>query len=412
MNRLIFVFTFCLLTSFVSSAQDWFSFNVPWTNNLKIETMTTDPISNTIVYNNLWQIEVLKGDGTKFSIAKTGYNGDHNFQGTSYFTTAYYHIDRVYVVCESSYGLIKMTTEPDFDDVIMYTPGVRNILIDHDTVWLSGSGVQDGSQMINESIYQPFVMGGRHLKKYKGRVYGRSDLSHYSQYGIYYHDGTEFVQFNISNSNLLSDTVGGFCTNYENGILFVGTAQGLSQFNGITFNNITPTTHPEMPYKAVLDAEYDHRNGKLWMVLGDDSLDAKTLTSYDGSWETYDSNNSPIDFNKFVDMVVDTLGQVWFAEEREIHVLNTNQLEGWLATEKLEKEELKVSVYPNPSTGIIHLEIGGEGNYTLEVYYSNGQLIRREENVKKSIDLDLPPAIYHYKLFGGKSFKTGKIIRL
>jgi ligand-binding sensor domain-containing protein len=402
---------FVVFTSGLSSAQDWYSFDsINNTSVYSLESIEIDQESNTALINQVSRIGIIKDDGVKTTI---GSGGTVDFQygfGSEYTVKAHYHDGKVYNV-SGTYGLHRMSFNPVFKDTILHNFDVENVFVDNDTLWVSGDNPGDPTKIVNESIHQPFVMYREFLIKYKGQVYGHSRNT--SDGGFVYHNGTEFIKFKEDNSSILSNYVGGFCTNSEDGIMFVGTKEGISQFNGVTFTSITPDNHPDMPYKTVIDIEYDQKNGKLWMILGDTNFNAKTLTSYNGSWETFDHTNTPIDFAEFKDMAVDTLGQIWVGEDREVHVFSTDELQGWLGIKKQEQLELEVNVYPNPSTGIVNIQIAKQGTFTLKVYNSNGQEVYQNSKATGSMELDLPKGIYHYTISDGQTkFKSGKIIRL
>jgi hypothetical protein len=406
MKKLIAIALLLLATGAVKS-QDWISLNEVGGTPVYLHEINIDQATNNVVYNRVYQIMRIKPDGTN-ELFGNPVDADLQFSGATLHSQ--YHNGAIYFVTPED-AVRKIILTPEYKDTVIHSTNIENILMDHDTIWVSGNTLGSSTQIINESIHQPFVSGAHRMIKYKGQVYSHSTTS--GNYGVYYHNGIDHIQFSEDNSDILSNYIGGFCTNSEDGILFVGTKVGLSQFNGVTFSNITPDNHPDMPYKTVIDIEYDHKNGKLWMILGDTNFNAKTLTSYNGSWETYDNTNSPIDFDLFKDMAVDTLGQVWVGESNEIHVLNTDELQGWLGIKKQEQLELEVNVYPNPSTGIVNIQIEKQGTFTLKVYNSNGQEVYQNSKATGSMELDLPKGIYHYTVSDGQTkFKSGKIIRL
>lgn len=77
---------------------------------------------------------------------------------------------------------------------------------------------------------------------------------------------------------------------------------------------------------------------------------------------------------------------------------------------------LKVSLFPNPATNIINIEISnaGKGGFQLEVYSMIGQLIYYAENIGEgtvSINIsDIPNGTYTYKVGNKTEFSTGKFI--
>jgi hypothetical protein len=80
---------------------------------------------------------------------------------------------------------------------------------------------------------------------------------------------------------------------------------------------------------------------------------------------------------------------------------------------------VNVKVFPNPASEIVNLqfEIPVEGEITLFIFDSHGQLIKRDiiesTTVEKQINLqDLPAGIYYLRLIKGKLVNVYKVVKL
>jgi hypothetical protein len=138
--------------------------------------------------------------------------------------------------------------------------------------------------------------------------------------------------------------------------LYVAGKKGISfAFNYDFLDTITPNNTSNMPSPNVLEIEFDHED-KLWAVFGDASDVPFSLAKLEGStWvHQYDANNSPIDFNNYLGMEIDTLGNVWVVDNMNLHTLLTESSPAWLSTVEL-KPTATFSLQPNPTNDFIEL---------------------------------------------------------
>ncbi len=77
---------------------------------------------------------------------------------------------------------------------------------------------------------------------------------------------------------------------------------------------------------------------------------------------------------------------------------------------RIDDEELsKVSVYPNPTGGRVHIS-GLNSETNVNVYSVEGKLLKHYNTVSNYIDLELPSGLYLLKLISDKRSIIKKII--
>ncbi len=80
-----------------------------------------------------------------------------------------------------------------------------------------------------------------------------------------------------------------------------------------------------------------------------------------------------------------------------------------LGTDQLEIESL--NIYPNPTSGILNLDIEPSPSSYLEVYNMAGTLVRKGALTKNQFDLSgLAPGIYTIKIQGGSQIRAGRVV--
>lgn len=412
--RLLSSFTFILISLF-SLSQEWHSFeDISGKPFQTVRHIKNDPNTNsTLLYGIQNRIILVKDDGTgKYYSPITTHSPNAQIPHGGWMTGAIIDEEIIYYT-NDSYGLYQINTDTDLINEINSIVGFRQLLKDEDSIWVSATDIDDGLKFVNQSADSPFELNeSEGLIKFKNNIYAHTTELWSS--GISFKRPNNTIDaYREINSDILSDYIYDFTVSSGSSeYLWVATKEGLSQFNGTNFINYTPDTHPEMPYKTVERIAYDNKNGKVWMILADTNGDAKTLTSYNGSWETYDSSNSPINFSFVQDITVDTLGQVWVAESAKVHVLSATELQGWLGVEKQEKQKsLDVSVYPNPTSQQVHFRVNSNESFAVEMYDISGKLVASRKGLFQTFNISLPDGVYHYKLTTEKGqFTSGKVI--
>ena len=138
---------------------------------------------------------------------------------------------------------------------------------------------------------------------------------------------------------------------------YVGSTQGISfAYNYDFLDTITPNNTFNMPSANVLEMEFD-ADDSLWAVFGDVNGDAFALAKLEGdTWTNiYDASNSPIIFSSFFGLEIDTLGNLWVADQQYLHTLLNPNSPGWLSLLENEKE-ISFSISPNPSADFISVK--------------------------------------------------------
>ncbi len=72
----------------------------------------------------------------------------------------------------------------------------------------------------------------------------------------------------------------------------------------------------------------------------------------------------------------------------------------------------KISVYPNPSSGLVNIYMNNSNNARIEVYNMVGKLVHRKNvvNETETIDLSGQKGMYIIKVSNGNSVSTQKLI--
>lgn len=186
--------------------------------------------------------------------------------------------------------------------------------------------------------------------------------------------------------------------------LYVAGTRGISYaYNYDFLDTITPNNSSNMPSPNVLEIEFDHLD-QLWAVFGDGNDVPFALAKLEGNvWtNVFDASNSPIDFFNFLGLEIDTLGNVWVVDNMHLHTLLTPNSPGWLTTNKLEHPSSIFSIYPNPSHGMIHLEINQNTTVTIiEVTDLSGKRLKSMPYTPELM-LNLERGQYFLRLLDGE----------
>ena len=115
------------------------------------------------------------------------------------------------------------------------------------------------------------------------------------------------------------------------------------------------------------------------------------------------AGNSPIDFNEFYGMEIDTLGNIWFSDYGAIHTIVTAASPAWLSTVQLGTTEFQV--FPNPAKDILSIrgEINGELN--LQILDMYGRVVYSEVLLDNESELNiskLNSGVYFVNLNNGQ----------
>jgi hypothetical protein len=192
--------------------------------------------------------------------------------------------------------------------------------------------------------------------------------------------------------------------------LYVGGSLGISKaYNYDFFDTITPYNTTNMPSSNVLEMEFDE-NDTLWAVFGDGNNVPFALAMLDGTnWTNiYTSSNSPIDFDNFYGLEIDTLGNVWVVDDDALHVLSAPTNPSWLKTFTHTPIQ-SFSMHPNPSNGSVWFETETEVDEIVLLDLMGRKLETR--SFEKKIHFHQPGGGYFIQLYSkGILLGTRKLI--
>lgn len=195
----------------------------------------------------------------------------------------------------------------------------------------------------------------------------------------YYPDGQSNYQLLNTDPQYLGGIYNELKFSRHSDTLYVAGKKGISfAYNYDFLDTITPNNTTNIPSPNVLEIEFDHED-KLWAVFGDASDVPIGLAKLEGSiWvNRYDATNSPIDFNNYLGMEIDTLGNVWVVDNQNLHTLLSENSPAWLSTVEL-KPTTTFSVHPNPTNDFIELSTENPtGDYQL--LDAQGRIVKTEK---------------------------------
>ncbi len=222
-----------------------------------------------------------------------------------------------------------------------------------------------------DSQFYPANSTDGSLRKYTGN--GASGYESYSTIDDQYICGL----FNDIKFSPYSDTI------------YVACAAGISVGVNYDFvDSITPDNTTNMPSANVLEFEFDLEN-RMWACFGDVNGDAFALARLDGdTWTNYyDANNSPITFDTYKGMEIDTTGNLWVAATTKTYLLDLGETPLWLGTSEL-KEEF-ISLAPNPATEQCELSFPDAEERVVTVMTVQGQVLETHVTQTNSFSMDL-----------------------
>lgn len=353
-----------------SKAQTWHTFSMVDTyEEAPFLQFEINPYKNDIWFVGNTQLAVLESDG-QFQVFPESFSPAFLWGGDKYmaFTPnhVYYAHDNygLYTfdnyVAELKYGLT------DYDGVLSS---------DEDTVYILRVG--DFNELCKYTESGTSISGRvlDNLQSKDGYFYG--DIGQPAYYldssptnYIYLYTDQDYLlsPYNDMKFTRLTDT------------LFVSSKLGISKvFNYDVFDTITPNNTNNMPSPNVLEMEWD-MNDNLWAVFGTPSDEAFAIAQLQNdTWiNRIDASNSPINFNSFLGLEIDTLSNLWVADATHLHTLLTANSPEWLSALELE-ETAKFSLFPNPSNGTIHIDTDNKNVTAILIYDLSGR--KMEEHV-------------------------------
>lgn len=211
----------------------------------------------------------------------------------------------------------------------------------------------------NDTVYT--LSGTQNMFKYTptsttDALYGLSNVKAKNQF-MYFNSGVIGRKVGINSVYLHTDpqymiaTINDFKFSRNTDTLYVSQTKGISYaYNYDFLDTITPNNTLNMPSSNVLEMEFDHLDS-LWAVFGDVNDVPFAIAKLEGNTWTnvFDSSNSPIDFSNFLGLEIDTLGNLWVADNMALHTLLTPNSPSWLGLHQLDTSS-KILIQPNPAS--------------------------------------------------------------
>ena len=406
MGKTLGFIIFLLILAMGAKAQTWqsihknqFGNTTPWNQ------FVINPYNNDIWMVNDNKAAVIQNDGSiqQFTSVELGqlWNGSH-------LQFAFTPNDIYYA--KNLYGLFKFTgfTSVNVNSAL---PDYLNLQSNADTIFVT-TGYPNGFIKYTQGNSEVF-------NRFYSKINARNNF-------FYGHDGSSMIyqydQQSNSQTNLTSDP------NYLQGIfhdtkfsrfsdtLYIGGRKGISYaYNYDILDTITPYNTSNMPSANVLELEFDHLD-QLWAVFGDTTDTPFAIAKLEGStWTNFiDATNSPIDFSNFLGLEMDTLGNVWVADNLYLHTLLTSTSPGWLGiTSDFSHEEMKIT--PNPSDGIFQVSSISTEPMKITMLDQQGKQVAHFElnelSSDNSFDLsDQAPGVYFAHVSQGEQQWVKKLV--
>ncbi len=347
MKHILYTILFLFSTVQFANCQTWQTISkVGSYETAPFRQFSIDPYTN-----NLWlihdtKVSVIENDGTIniFTDAELGTlwtNDNIHFAFTP--SDIYYGVDL--------YGLFSFTgyVSSPYDANIN---GFLNMSSNSDTLYVT-RGYPDG--------FVKYSAGGSQIfYKYYSKISAKHNFfyGHDGSSSIYQYDQSTNTQVNLTTDpdylynifhdvkfSRLSDTI------------YVGGKKGISYAYNYNFlDTITPNNTTNMPSPNVFEIEFDHLDS-LWAVFGDVNDVPFAIAKLEGSTWTnvFNTSNSPIDFTNFLGLEIDTLGNLWVADNMALHTLLTPNSTDWLSVNSLQMNP-DISVFPNPGSNSISIQ--------------------------------------------------------
>jgi hypothetical protein len=275
--------------------------------------------------------------------------------------------------CKNSYGLFS------FDNNISQSKFVFNNYLgkaysDSESVFILGVNPSGNYVEYNPLYIDVTDRTAQNMAVKNGYTYvdfgSGSTIAYYPTTGmnnfLFIHNDNDYVggNYNEMKFSRNSDT------------LFVAGKKGISKaYNYDFFDTITPNNSTNMPSPNILEIEFDH-NDSLWAVFGDNNDVPFAIAKLEGyTWTNLiDANNSPIDFTAFYGLEIDTLGNLWVADDDAMHTLLTPNSPEWLNTPEI-LDIIQLEVFPNPFNDVLTIRSVSKSIKSIEMTDVNGRII-------------------------------------
>jgi hypothetical protein len=330
-------------------AQTWQSIHKSQTGNtVAWKQFVINPYTNDIWLVNDNKAAVIKNDGAIELLNQTHLGVLYNGSSLRFAFTA----NEVYFM-KSTFGLFQFANGSN--TLVFSEPYLYSILANQDTVYMQRAG--SILKYINGVGFDTYFSGTEIVVK---NTYLYTD-NNYLGHQVGWMNSTlqtdpEYLLASINDKKFQRNTDS----------LYVGTTKGIMYaYNYDILDTITPNNTSNMPSSNVLELEFDHLD-QLWAVFGDAADVPFAIAKLEANnWTNrIDASNAPINFSEFLGLEIDTLGNLWLADNLYIHTLLTANSPGWLGITPNNPLE-EIDIIPNPSNGIF--QVSGQSSEPMQI---------------------------------------------
>jgi hypothetical protein len=399
MGKTLGIFIILLFFSFGGRAQTWQSIHKSQTGNtVAWKQFVINPYTNDIWLVNDNKAAVIKNDGAIELLNQTHLGVLWNGSSLRFAFTP----NEVFFM-KSTFGLFQFANA---SNTLVYSePNLYSISANQDTVYMQRAGTI--LKYLNGACIDSYFSGSDIVVK---NVYLYTD-NDYLGYQVGWMNSTlqtdpEYLQASINDKKFQRNTDS----------LYVGTTKGIMYaYNYDILDTITPNNTSNMPSSNVLELEFDHLD-QLWAVFGDAADVPFAIAKLEANnWTNLiDASNAPINFSEFLGLEIDTLGNLWVADNLYIHTLLTANSPGWLGiSSNIALEE--IDIIPNPSDGLFEISSMSDEKITVDVFDEQGKLTLSSElpnpSDKSTFDLrNQPPGVYFAHISQGEQQWVRKLV--
>lgn len=393
------VFFILFFFSFGLKAQIWQSIHKSQTGNtVAWKQFVINPYTNDIWLVNDNKAAVIKNDGAIELLNQTHLGVLYNGSSLRFAFTP----NEVFFM-KSTFGLFQFANG---SNTLVYSePSISSITANLDTVYIRRGGTI--IKYTNGVGFDSYVPGSNIVVK---------------NTFLYTDNGLLGQPVGFTNNTLLNDpqyllaSINDKKFQRNTDSLYVGTTKGIMYaYNYDILDTITPNNTSNMPSSNVLEIEFDHLD-QLWAVFGDAADVPFAIAKLEANnWiNRIDASNAPINFSEFLGLEIDTLGNLWVADNLYIHTLLTANSPGWLGiTSNIPLEE--IDIIPNPSNGIFQVSSISTEPMQITILDQQGKQVAQFELNKLSSDnsfdlSDQAPGVYFAQITQGELHWVKKLV--
>lgn len=393
------VFFILFFFSFGLKAQIWQSIHKSQTGNtVAWKQFVINPYTNDIWLVNDNKAAVIKNDGAIELLNQTHLGVLYNGSSLRFAFTP----NEVFFM-KSTFGLFQFANG---SNTLVYSePSISSITANLDTVYIRRGGTI--IKYTNGVGFDSYVPGSNIVVK---------------NTFLYTDNGLLGQPVGFTNNTLLNDpqyllaSINDKKFQRNTDSLYVGTTKGIMYaYNYDILDTITPNNTSNMPSSNVLELEFDHLD-QLWAVFGDAADVPFAIAKLEANnWTNrIDASNAPINFSEFLGLEIDTLGNLWVADNLYIHTLLTANSPGWLGiTSNIPLEE--IDIIPNPSNGIFQVSSISTEPMQITILDQQGKQVAQFELNKLSSDnsfdlSDQAPGVYFAQITQGELHWVKKLV--